>query len=355
MPTVNNPNSSGGTSASLNIDNTQKTAYGNLVTETVNDMTTDSSQLSRLLRANGVFNRSDFSHDFDRFYIFPRNDPYKMLGTTREYVFVTKPDLHIFNNSDTGTLNPELSQDPFFVMLMDMGYNDTVLKSLEYSCAANMPFVPILSNYKTSNLELNSINAEDVETATNMYGTKLSYRSSSYRSDEYTDFSIEYKDNKYLDCYLWFKAYDVYEKRKAEGKISPTHEEYAIYKILSDQMTIFKIVVGEDGETIVFWSCMWGCYPKTVPRETFSDLPADGQLKFTVQWHCAFQDDMDPLILTHFNKLCAMQAGSTPIGMDLYDSEIHAVTGELARCPYIAGPVSTPLSPYKHYMLRWFS
>lgn len=337
---------------------TPSSTYNDLLDDVNNDEISTTSNLSKLLHANGIYRRSDFN-DFNSFYIFPRNDPYKVLGTTREYIFVTKPDLHIFNSENAGVLNDQLATTPFFKMLMDNGYSDTVLKNLQYNLvgASRSPFIPLFTNYKTSNLELSSINSEDVETGTNMYGTKMAYRSSSYRSDEYTDFSIEFKDNRFLDCYLWFKAYDVYEKRKAEGKISPLYDEYAVYKIISDQMTIFKFIVGEDGESIVHWSCIWGAYPKSVPREAFSDMPADGNLRFTVNWHGSFQDDMDPLIIKHFNKLCDLQLSASSGNktlIDLYDSDINQVTGEASICPYIAAPTKSLLSPYKRYRLLWY-
>lgn len=330
------------------------------------ELNSTQSDISKLMNANGIFKRSDY-HDFTMFDIFPRFDPYRWMGTTREYVFVTKPDLHIFKNTtDMGTLNPEIANDPFFSMLMANGYNNTVLANLQFSSggSSNKPFVPLLTNYMESHLELTSINADDIESGINIYGTKMSYRASSYRSDEFTDFSVEYKDNKYLDCYLWFRAYDQYEKRKSEGKVSPDVNEgqhvYTINKIVTDQMTMFKFIVGEDGETLIHWSCIWGCYPKSVPRDSFSEMPADGQMKFTVQWHGSFQDDMDPLIITHFNWLSDMQAGKT-FSYDeiipLYDTNIQAVTQETALCPYIIRPEKgngqNIYSPYMQYKLVW--
>ena len=92
----------------------------------------DKDNLHDLLNANGIFRPEDYD-DYNSFYVFPRNDPYKMLGTTREYIFITKPDLHIFgtrgkNNgvpdynrdtplTDNYNLNPELRAVPFFLDL----------------------------------------------------------------------------------------------------------------------------------------------------------------------------------------------------------------------------------------------
>lgn len=321
----------------------------------------DDTLVHRTMNANGFFTPGDYD-DFDRFYVFPRNDPYKMLGTTREYMFVTKPDLHIFaNNTDISQLNPDIEDDPFFKDLMQRGYQYKVLMNLQNSFqdVNHLPFVPMLSNYKVSNLELSPINAGDIESSANMFGTRIFYRKPSDNSDDECDFSVEYKDTKFLDCYLWFKAYDQYEQRKYQGKIRPITNEYVRCKILTDQMTIFKFIVGDDGETLLYWACIWGCYPKTVPRDTFSDLDSNGSLRFTINWHGNFQSDMDPLILHHFNKLVkdyGMYDAS--IDMPLYDTTIDAIRQTPAFCPYIAGldtdtKTNTYDSNLKMYKLKW--
>ena len=343
---------------------------------------TDKDNLHNLLNANGIFYPEDYD-DYNSFYIFPRNDPYKMFGTTREYLFITKPDLHIFgarnksngvpdynNNSslvNNYELNPELRSVPFFLDLYNRGYR-SVLTSLQKSAylttgEVNSPFVNLLSNYKNSNVDLSDIIVGEEETASNIYATRLFYRKPSDSADEDNEFSIEFKDNKYLSCYLWFKAYDLYEQQKYHGMVTPTDINYIKYKILSDQMTVFKIVVGEDGETIVYWACLWGCYPKSVPRSSFSDLPTDGQLKFTVNWKATFQQDMDPMILTHFDTLCKEYKASNKgnfITMNLYDSDIGAMTGKKAVIPGIVKSSKRLIKdgydfkPKYDYLLKWY-
>lgn len=343
----------------------------------------EKDNLHDLLNANGIFRPEDYD-DYNSFYVFPRNDPYKMLGTTREYIFITKPDLHIFgtrgknngvpdyNNrelplTDNYNLNPELRAVPFFLDLYNRGYR-SVLTSLQKSALptegeVRSPFVNILSNYKTSNLDLSDITVGEEETAANIYSTKIFYRKPSDSADEDNEFSLEFKDNKYLSCYLWFKAYDLYEQQKYHGMVTPTDINYIVYKILSDQMTVFKFIVGEDGETIIYWACLWGCYPKSVPRSTFSDLPTDGNLKFTVNWKATFQQDMDPMILTHFDNLCKEAIAANQgqfVEMNLYDSNIGAVTGRKATIPGIIKTQSRTTSdgydfkPKYDYLLKWY-
>lgn len=341
----------------------------------------DTDNLHDLLNANGIFRPEDYD-DCNSFYIFPRNDPYKMFGTTREYVFITKPDLHIFGDrgktngvpnynknvmTDLYNLNPELRAVPLFLDMYNRGYR-SVLTSLQSSAAlrdgeVHSPFVNLLSNYKISNLDLSDISVGEEETAANIYATRLFYRKPSDSADEDNEFSIEFKDNKYLSCYLWFKAYDLYEQQKYHGLVTPTDIDYINYKILSDQMTVFKFVVGDDGETLLYWACLWGCYPKSVPRSTFSDLPTDGQLKFTVNWKATFQQDMDPMTLLHFNKLCAnAQAANKAklVNFTLYDHNIGAITGRKAVLPSITKTEKREtkdgydFKPTYDYKLKWY-
>ena len=145
--------------------------------------------------------------------------------------------------------------------------------------------------------------------------------------------------------------------------VTPTDINYIVYKILSDQMTVFKFIVGEDGETLIYWACLWGCYPKSVPRSTFSDLPTDGNLKFTVNWKATFQQDMDPMILTHFDNLCKEAIAANQgqfVAMNLYDSNIGAVTGRKATIPGILKTESRISSdgydfkPKYDYLLKWY-
>lgn len=337
---------------------------------------TGDSLLHRLLNANGFFKRVDYD-DYNRFYIFPRNDPYRMLGTTREYIFITKPDLHIFacrsDGSDvmTGTtLNKDLARDNFFRDLVDRGYTE-LLEQLQYSVKNKKvnPFIPLLSNYKTANVDLQSVSAGDMDTAANAFGTRIFYRRPTDTSDDENEFTIEFKDTKYLECYLLFKAYDVYEQKKYQGKIEPVSDSYIFNKILSDQMTVFKFIVGEDGETLIHWSCIWGCYPKTVPRDVFSELPQDGQLRFAINWHGAFQNDMDPTILAHFNALSDILLDHTEEDshlsqttmsdykmIELWDSSIQAVTQKMAIAPRIIKHASgkSLISNYTPYKLVWY-
>ena len=184
----------------------------------------DDNIFKKMKRAYGIYEPGDMK-DWDNFYIFNRMDPFFQIGTTKEYVFFVKPDLHIFN-LDKSTFFEPISRNPFFVDLRYRGGNSgrymKVLKNLQKSAADNddnCPFIRAFTNKIRSSVDLPDIQASDQETASNQFGTKITYRKSSISSDEGFDFTTEFEDNKFLEIYTWFKAYDEYERMKYKGYI----------------------------------------------------------------------------------------------------------------------------------------
>lgn len=226
------------------------------------------SDITALLNSAGIYNRRQIEW-YDKFDRFGAIDPYNNVTTTKEYIFFTKPDLHIFDNKDDGSLNPELKNVPIFNDAMKR--YKPVMRELQWSakCNTSKPFINLLSNSIKSNLELPSISAGEIETSANIYGTSLSYRTGSGSSDAAFDFTLEFEDTKYLEVYMFFKLFDEYERRKYYGDITPPDVLYRFRKRLHDQISIYKFVVGEDGETLIYWAKLFGCYPKEFPEKHF--------------------------------------------------------------------------------------
>ena len=188
--------------------------------------TSDSTLIAKEMQARGIYDRveSRWDQSFSRVGII---DPYNTATTTFEYVFFTKPDLHLMDN---GSPNSELTNRSSYFADTINRYPHIVdqLQFSESMSRSGGTLCPLLSNAINGNLELPSVSAKTIETPQNAMGTKLEYRGSSYESDEAFDFSIEFKDTKYLEVYQWFKMYDEYEKMKWRGQVSPTKEDYII-------------------------------------------------------------------------------------------------------------------------------
>ncbi len=325
--------------------------------------------LEDLLNANGIYNRSDIAW-YEKFSRFGCIDPYNALRGSREYLFFTKPDLHITKPGEQ-TLNPEISSNTFFNDLV--GRYSSVIGQLQKSSnySSKNPFMALLSNAVKNTLELPGISATTIDLPANIYGTSYSYRGWGYSSDEKVSFSLEFEDTKYLEIYNLFKAYEEYERLKHIGVISPPNidkapvvngqclDYYTRTKRLHDQFAIYKFIVEDDGETIIYYAKLWGVYPKSVPRDSFSDMKTEGGLTYAIEFDAAFVDDMNPSILTDFNQLThAIASNGNRKDHPIYNSNKRMIDGRWSTMPvimkaYAADGWLGPQSMNYTYKLKW--
>ena len=322
---------------------------------------TESSDVQQLMLANGIADKfkNNWLTKFSRFGVI---DPYNALTTTKEYIFVTKPDLCIFSPG-TSSINPVIQNANVFVDAITNGRYVDVAKQLQISAGGSSgnPLMAMLSNSVTSSLDLPGISAEMIETAANIMGTKISYRSTSMKSDEDHDFNLEFEDTKNLDIYMLFKMWDEYEKLKWNGALrfsdysgGQRWVNYIVDKVLHDQVSIYKFVVGEDGYRIVYWARITGCVPTSVPRDAFSDMNNSEPQKITVGWKGHFVRDMDPVILAQFNQIVGASFNDNA-DLPLYNTDTHSMDGTWASKPYIYAQWVTDSKHGRHieYYLRW--
>ena len=310
------------------------------------------SPMAEEMQARGIYDRigNRWDQSFSRVGII---DPYNAVQNTFEFLFFTKPDLHLMDN---GSPNSQLTNRSSYFADTINRYPH-IVEQLQYSLSMNTcggPLCPLLSNAVTGNLDLPGVDSKTIETPQNMMGTKMEYRGSSYESDEAFDFTLEFKDTRYLEVYHWFKMYDEYEKLKWRGQVSPTLKSYIINKNLHDQMAIYKIITAEDGMSIIYWARIMGCFPKSVPRDTFGSK-IEGELSYSTSWHGQFVSDMDPAILTDLNNILYGYRSFNYI--PLYDSVNHRFNPEWAKCPVIVSRPNGSILQEKlnKYYLMWSS
>lgn len=315
-----------------------------------------SSDVQRLMRANGIFDREQMMW-YNRFARIGIIDPYNALTNTKEYIFITKPDLCLMNRN--GGVSSVLANNPFFVDAIDRYHHSASQLQTSYSDYLHgSPFMVMLSNAVTSTLDVPGISAEMIETGANMNGTRITYRSTSLKSDESHDFNLEFEDTKNLDIYMIFKMWDEYEKLKWSGMLDfsqeglETWQNYIIDKVLHDQVSIYKFIVAEDGYRIVYYARIVGCVPTSIPRDAFSDTTSTEPQKITVGWKGHFVRDMDPIIITHFNDIALRSRGSRR-DLPLYDTNTHRFNGNSwAIAPYV-DIRTVERTGRKEYFLRW--
>ena len=309
------------------------------------------SDMNEMLWANGIYNRQDIQW-YTRFKRFGMGvlDPFNAPSGSKEYLFFTKPDLHLVEPG-TDTLNPELSNQPYFHELLER-YPDVIGQlQLHSSIGGKGPFMAVLTNSVKSTLELPEITSTVIETPQTIYGTGYNYRGWGYSSDEKLEFSLEFEDTKYLEIYNLIKAYEEYERLKHLGLVTPpnidgaeevtgknglkfSYNYYVRNKVLHDQFSIYKFIVEDDGETIMYYAKLWGVFFKNVPRDTFSELKVDGGITYAVNFEAAFVDDMNPTILSDFNQLVLPYRYTTK-ELPVYDVNKRMIDGSWADMPMV--------------------
>lgn len=341
----------------------------------------DSKQLRRLAKVYNVEGPIYLKYN-SKCYRYPKADPYNFIDSAREYVFITKVDLPMLSNNGT-LLAPETTLFPYLHDLWNSGYKPSVFANLCYTSLdfstvpevpiyeRNYPFMRILSNRKTSNLNLQDINTEELESPTNLFGSKVVYPKTSALSDENMEFSLEFEDTKYLEIYHLFKTYDLYRQGKWLGIFGPgihaenvykeneyfkgdwggngNYRKYLSYitnKILYDHMAIYRFLVASDGVTILHGVKFTGCYPKSISRSSLSELDEKGGLKITVTFKVSgwMEEDMVEIardfdtIMYNYVPTSGLFLSNDPSAYQaqpIYDTEIDRVSNETVDYPFI--------------------
>ena len=248
-------------------------------------------------------------------------NPYNYDRAIKEFVFFTKPDLNLFSNVnqlDQTTLvgynksgSTGIACNPFIVSVA--AKNPWVLGQLQDLHNTKIvetysPFMNIFTNNIASKLEMPGIDSESQESTQNIMGTSISYRGHSLKSDNGYDFSLSFVDNSSLEIYSAVKAYDEYIRYLKQGIATPKKDHIENH-IDPTKFSIYKFVIGSDGETIMYFAKFTGCYFKDVPRSEFGDWPDGQTLKYSVSFHADFVEDMNPQIISDFDKLIISSIG----------------------------------------------
>lgn len=337
------------------------------------------SDLRKTMRANGIFMPEDMKMN-EEFYRYPRIDPFNYVDGAREYLFFTKTDLPLLKESlskapssdfdPAAYLIDPASKVPYFAdLILSEGYRKSVFSNLCYSRGVDpCPFMRILTNRKSSNMDIPDIQVDELETAVNMFGSKILYPKSSTPSDEGVDFTVEFEDTRFAEIYHLWKVYDLYRQLKWMGVLGPSvnqgnrsgggdkgpidgtgydaYNPYTYYKILYDHFSVYKFLVATDGTTILYAAKATGVYARSINRSAFSEIPDKGPLKITIGFKVSgWFDDSFPDVIADFNWLVRRWLDKEPSQLNfapIYDDEIGYVSQELVRAPFIIrkGPVS---------------
>jgi hypothetical protein len=169
------------------------------------------------------------------------------------------------------------------------------------------------------------------------------------------EFTCEFEETKYLEVYHFFKAWDLYRQLKWWGIIQP--DDYVVNnKILNDHIAVYKFIVGEDGEQILYW-CKWiGVFPASRGRDTFSEIPNEGPLKITINFKVSgWFEDMEPNILSDFNSLVTLDMTENHNMWNIWNPDVGGVNQENMFSPYLVQGSRVNSGGYTPIYFEWLT
>lgn len=248
---------------------------------------------------NLEIDRYDWFLNFNRYRI---THPDYHLQNSRAYVFMTRPDLNIFDSSGS-TLNESIKSTGNVAL-----YYNAVLKhpiicqSLSSILASTHDFIPIISNTARS-LDVQDMSLKTIEHAETLSGWKLVYAKNAIDSKTAGNISMNFIDDNMASITYMHLIWVEYIDNVVRGIVDPKID-YIRNAILDYASSLYYILTDQSGENIIFWTKYYGVFPTNVPSSAFSfneGSPVHVP-DIQIQYAYSFKEDMNPLALAEFNR-----------------------------------------------------
>ena len=252
------------------------------------------------------------------------------------HVFFVRPDCNIISHGNSNSnygLQGQISADPDFRYLYDT--QRVLLSELTGDIDSGSDFMLSLSNHAASF----ACNDEGIETDSygqNFIGYKVSYGKHDVSFKTAGEFTVDFDDDKELNIYKLNRLWVHYIANVYRGIFTP-RTVHIRRKILDYAGACYYIVTAEDGETIIFWTKLYGVFPKTIPSTQFgwskgTTLTADST-RMSVTYAYSFKEDCNPLALAEFNKNAHVTGGASYI--PTYDPSLGHAGRTWVGTPFI--------------------
>ena len=260
-------------------------------------------------------------------------------------VFFTRPDIHIRSDkrdSKNNIINPGALdvKDPWFTY---MDKNDPLLlRLLTKNYSPKHDFNPFLSN-ESKSFDLSDEKLDTMDHGETFTGWKVKYGKHTIGSKTSGSFTVSYDETRKLEIYKMHKAWIDYISKVYRGELQPNDDNMR-NMVLDYACSVYYFLCAEDGETVIFWSKYTGVFPTSIPSGQF-DWPENDIVKnpkCSIEYDYAWKEDMNPLILTDFNKnahmydVNAKDVNTKAPYQKMYDKRVCGTGYTFAGKPFIS-------------------
>ena len=247
----------------------------------------------------------DYYQNFNRYYnIYPELE----MSDFKSWVFITRPDLWIFENdykdlaggsaSKTSALRTGIFYDPYMRYMFQMF--PVILKSLTPGLDTNHDFIPFLMD-RTESLQLQDYNVKTEEVSQLHTGYKLQYASNALESKTGGTVDLTFREDSWGRVTKLFNTWIHYIDGVVRDIFRPRREMVYLNKI-DYTCSIYHFLCDQTGEDIVYFSKYTGCFPINANHANFSHQLHGGiDNKVDVTFAYSDFDTLNLEILTDFN------------------------------------------------------
>ena len=267
--------------------------------------------------------------------------------STKSFIFVTRPDLNLYHESDNGSvngwaMNPDLKRLPCFKYIARMrgtpeapGIGSKIMASLEYwGTNGASPWLAVFTNqangYSVIDRELDT-----TEMGETFHGNKIIYAEPTFKHKIGGTVQIPFTERRDLTLYYTLRMWVEYIQAVSVGFCSPRIEHKQNYE-LDYAVSLFYITTDETMENILYWEKLTGLIPLTVPDSFFEWSEGNGarEMKYSINFAYSFRTVMDEMHLAEINNLYKRYKTTNATGMPIvpenyYDYNYDSRNNEL--------------------------
>ena len=233
------------------------------------------------------------------------------LPKTFTYIFFTRPDLNFFPSTEADrediekeklsdkNVMPQVYNNTTFLYFYKNHY--TLMKSLTDSFSEQHDFNPFLSNMATS-FDFSDEYIKSGEHGETLTGFKTKFGKNKIESITANNFSISYTDNNNLEIYKIHKMWVDYISKVYRGEFT-AKRKYIQGRIFDYACSVYVIICGPDGESILFWTKYTGVFPTNIPSSAFNYSNGESMKvpNFSITYEYSWKEDFNPTTLGEFN------------------------------------------------------
>lgn len=241
-------------------------------------------------------------HKFNKYYTMT---PAAELRGGKAYVFMTKPEMNICRD---GRLTEDMSKDPYMENIHKMSLTKDIMRQL--SSTANSGFLPIVTN-RCMGLDPSDVTFKTNSSPETYRGWKVVFGTHSVESKSAPTLTLQFQETRDLLVFHTFKIWTNYMEMMSKGQVN----RRTIHKksnALDYAVTIYYIVVGENGHDIIFYAEYVGMFPTSENSSGFTSnetKDVDGMQKISVSFSGSFYNQMDPEIMKRFKLISSGISG----------------------------------------------